>query len=143
MRSVEPYKEPPTTRIETDADQILNHAGLALQSRAAMSTLLACLTQLAEYRFCKPNVIGSTPIAGFRCAIGELIGGESSPLVNKFQKPDHKKSCLSAFNEDTEVYELQAAPLGDRFLEHLWALTGSKQAVPEHPSKHPQGNSLG
>ena len=24
----------------------------------------ACLTQLAEYRFCKPNVIGSTPIAG-------------------------------------------------------------------------------
>jgi len=27
--------------------------------------LQACLTQLAEYRFCKPNVIGSTPIVGY------------------------------------------------------------------------------
>jgi hypothetical protein len=25
----------------------------------------ACLTQLAEYRFCKPKVIGSTPIVGY------------------------------------------------------------------------------
>ena len=25
----------------------------------------ACLTQLAEYRSCKPKVIGSTPIAGY------------------------------------------------------------------------------
>lgn len=24
----------------------------------------ACLTQLVEYRFCKSNVIGSSPIAG-------------------------------------------------------------------------------
>ena len=25
----------------------------------------ACLTQLAEYRFCKPKVVGSTPTVGF------------------------------------------------------------------------------
>jgi len=25
----------------------------------------ACLTQLVEYRFCKPNVIGSSPVVGF------------------------------------------------------------------------------
>ncbi len=24
----------------------------------------ACLAQLVEYRFCKPNVIGSTPLVG-------------------------------------------------------------------------------
>jgi len=35
------------------------------------------------------------------------------------------------------------APLDNRFLEHLWALVGLKQAVPEHPLEHPQGNSLG
>lgn len=26
----------------------------------------ACLTQSVEYRFCKPKVIGSTPIASFK-----------------------------------------------------------------------------
>ena len=29
----------------------------------------ACLTQSAEYRFCKPKVIGSTPIVGYNISI--------------------------------------------------------------------------
>lgn len=31
----------------------------------SLYSLIACLTQSVEYRFCKPKVIGSTPIASF------------------------------------------------------------------------------
>ena len=33
----------------------------------------ARLTQLVEYRFCKPKVIGSTPIVGFFATLCEFI----------------------------------------------------------------------
>ena len=31
-----------------------------------MNNKKACLTQLAEYRFCKPKVAGSSPAAGLK-----------------------------------------------------------------------------
>ena len=37
---------------------------LACRRQIVYNKSEACLTQLAEYRFCKPNVIGSTPIVG-------------------------------------------------------------------------------
>jgi hypothetical protein len=38
---------------------------LACRRQIVYNKSEACLTQLAEYRFCKPNVIGSTPIVGY------------------------------------------------------------------------------